>query len=592
MKLLKITPLLAAAIIAGGVSAQNAKGGIDEAMLKEISASYKPTAAEKTLQNIMLAQPIKTLSVNQENLSELDTYFSHSVVSKGITDQESSGRCWLFTGMNVMRAKMIAEQKLEGFEFSQIYNFFFDQLEKSNMFLQGIIDTRKKPQDDRLVEWLFKNPLSDGGTFTGVADLVAKYGIVPKDAMRETYTSNHTDAFNSLLKRKLREFGVRLRDAAARGAKEKELLDLKTEQLKVVYKMLVQVYGVPPTEFEWAPKDENGKYREAPQKYTPKSFYDKYIGIDLQNDFVMLMNDPTRPYWKSYEIEFDRHTYDGHNWLYINLPLDEIKQMAIASIKDSTMMYFSCDVGKYLDSKRGTLDIANYNYGELFGIDFTMDKRERVMTYDSGSSHAMTLKAVDIDENGKTTKWQVENSWGAASGYKGTLIMTDEWFNEYMFRLVVNKKYAPEKVLKVLEEKPTLLPAWDPMFTPEESKAPTAEGAETKPYRAYCTLFFITTSKRNYSFGVDYGQISNQENRILVNKDGERYIFKSTMDAYNYMGKLGWEATDLKSSSPIEGYHKNNTTIEGYVIFTKMVTSDEEIARGFYTLADYEKDNQ
>ena len=584
--------MLAAAIIAGGASAQNAKGGIDEAMLKEISASYKPTAAEKTLQNIMLAQPIKTLSVNQENLSELDTYFSHSVVSKGITNQESSGRCWLFTGMNVMRAKMIAEQKLEGFEFSQIYNFFFDQLEKSNMFLQGIIDTRKKPQDDRLVEWLFKNPLSDGGTFTGVADLVAKYGIVPKDAMRETYTSNHTDAFNSLLKRKLREFGVRLRDAAARGAKEKELLDLKTEQLKVVYKMLVQVYGVPPTEFEWAPKDENGKYREAPQEYTPKSFYDKYIGIDLQNDFVMLMNDPTRPYWKSYEIEFDRHTYDGHNWLYINLPLDEIKQMAIASIKDSTMMYFSCDVGKYLDSKRGTLDIANYNYGELFGIDFTMDKRERVMTYDSGSSHAMTLKAVDIDENGKTTKWQVENSWGVASGYKGTLIMTDEWFNEYMFRLVVNKKYAPEKVLKILEEKPTLLPAWDPMFTPEESEPPTAEGAGTKPYRAYCTLFFITTSKRNYSFGVDYGQISNQENRILVNKDGERYIFKSTMDAYNYMGKLGWEATDLKSSSPIEGYHKNNTTIEGYVIFTKMVTSDEEIARGFYTLADYERENQ
>ena len=468
MKHLKITSLLAAAIIAGGASAQNAKGGIDDAMLKEISTSYQPTATEKALQNIMLANPIKTLSVNQKNLDELDTYFSNSVESKGITNQESSGRCWLFTGMNVLRAKMIAEQKLSGFEFSQLYNFFFDQLEKSNLFLQGIIDTRKKPQDDRMVEWLFKNPLSDGGTFTGVADLIAKYGIVPKDAMRETYTSNHTDAFSSLLKRKLREFGVRLRDAAAKGAKEKELLAMKKEQLKVVYKMLAQVYGVPPTEFEWAPKDANGKYREAPQKYTPKSFYDKFIGIDLQNDFVMLMNDPSRPYWKSYEIEYDRHAYDGHNWLYVNLPIDEIKQMAIASIKDSTMMYFSCDVAKFLDSKRGTLDTDNYNYGALFGTDFTMNKRERVMTYDSGSSHAMTLKAVDIDSNGKTTKWQVENSWGAASGYHGTLIMTDEWFDEYMFRLVVNKKYVPEKVLKVLEEKPTLLPAWDPMFAPEE----------------------------------------------------------------------------------------------------------------------------
>ncbi len=468
MKHLKIVSLLVAAMIAGGATAQNAAGGIDKAMLDEISASYKPGNTEKALQNIMLANPIKTLAVNQENLGELDTYFSHSVESKGITDQESSGRCWLFTGMNVLRAKMIAEQKLDGFEFSQLYNFFWDQLEKSNLFLQGIIDTRKKPQDDRMVEWLFKHPLSDGGTFTGVADLIAKYGIVPKDAMRETYTSNHTDAFNSLLIRKLREFGVRLRDAAAKGAKEKELANMKKEQLKVVYRMLAQVYGVPPTEFEWAPKDANGKYRETPQKYTPKSFYDKFIGIDLQNDFVMLMNDPTRPYWKSYEIEYDRHAYDGHNWLYVNLPLDEIKQMAIASIKDSTMMYFSCDVGKYLDSKRGTLDIANYNYGELFGIDFTMDKRERVMTFDSGSSHAMTLKAVDIDSNGKTKKWQVENSWGASNGYKGTLIMTDKWFDEYMFRLVVNKKYVPAKVLEILEEKPTMLPAWDPMFAPEE----------------------------------------------------------------------------------------------------------------------------
>jgi bleomycin hydrolase len=182
----------------------------------------------------------------------------------------------------------------------------------------------------------------------------------------------------------------------------------------------------------------------------------------------MLMNDPTRPYWKSYEIEYDRHLYDGHNWLYINLPLDEIKKMAIASIKDSTMMYFSCDVGKFLDSKRGTLDLDNYRYGELFGIEFGMDKRERVMTFDSGSSHAMTLKAVDLDKDGNPKKWQVENSWGANSGFQGTLIMTDKWFDEYMFRLVVDRKYVPENVMKVLKEKPTKLPAWDPMFTPEE----------------------------------------------------------------------------------------------------------------------------
>ena len=464
---LRFAGYLAAMFIAVGVTAQN-NGGIDAQMLKELTESYKPTAAEEALRNILLGNNVNSMALNQENQNEMDTYFSNSVDSKGISDQESSGRCWLFTGMNVMRAKMIAENNLGAFEFSQVYSFFFDQLEKANLFLQGVIDTRKKPFDDRTVDWLFRNPLSDGGTFTGVADIITKYGLVPKGVMKETYTSNSTSAFNSLLKRKLREFGLRLRQASENGAKDKELQAMKKDQLKVVYRMLATVYGVPPTEFTWAPKDANGKYREEPQTYTPQSFYQKYIGWDLQNNYVMLMNDPTRPYWKSYEIEYDRHAYDGHNWLYVNLPLDEIKAMAIASIKDSTMMYFSCDVGKYLDSKRGLLDLNNYDYETLLGVEFGMDKRERILTYDSGSSHAMTLKAVDLDSNGNPVKWQVENSWGASSGHHGTIIMTDEWFNEYMFRLVVDKKYVPAKVLDVLKEKPTKLPAWDPMFAPEE----------------------------------------------------------------------------------------------------------------------------
>ena len=454
-------------LLSAGALAQN-NGGIDQQMLRELSESYQPTTAEKALQNIMLSKSIKELALNQENLNEMDTYFSHSVKSKGITDQKSSGRCWLFTGLNVMRAKMIASENLGAFEFSQVYNFFYDQLEKSNLFLQGIIDTRKKSINDRTVEWLLQHPLSDGGTFTGVADLVAKYGVVPKGVMKESYTSDNTGAFSSLLTRKLREFAIELRTAHENGAKEKELQNMKTEQLKVVYKMLANVYGVPPTEFMWAPKDANGKYREEPQLYTPKSFYEKYVNINMQDDYIMFMNDPARPYWKCYEIEYDRHLYDGHNWLYINLPIEEIKAMAIASIKDSTMMYFSCDVGKYLNSERGTLDIANFKYEDLFGIEFGMDKRERIMTFDSGSSHAMTLMAVDLDKDGNPKKWQVENSWGARSGFNGTLIMTDEWFNEYMFRLVVDKKYVPAKVLEVLKQKPTMLPAWDPMFTPEE----------------------------------------------------------------------------------------------------------------------------
>ena len=182
----------------------------------------------------------------------------------------------------------------------------------------------------------------------------------------------------------------------------------------------------------------------------------------------MLMNDPTRPYHKTYTIDLDRHSYDGVQWTYLNLPVEEIKQMAIASIKDSTMMYFSCDVGKMLNSKTGVLSLKNYDYESLFGTNFPMNKADRIRTFASASSHAMTLMAVDLDENDKPKKWMVENSWGASSGHNGHLIMTDEWFDEYMFRLVVDKKYVPAATLKLMEQKPTVLPAWDPLFRNED----------------------------------------------------------------------------------------------------------------------------
>jgi bleomycin hydrolase len=225
--------------------------------------------------------------------------------------------------------------------------------------------------------------------------------------------------------------------------------------------------GVPPTEFDWTRKDKEGKPVEV-KHYTPKSFYKEFFGdIDLENDFVMVMNDPTREYYKVYEIEYDRHVYDGDNWVYLNLPIEEVEALAIASLKDNTAMYFSCDVGKFLDSKRGMLDVNNYDYESLMGVEFPMNKEQRVRTFASGSSHAMTLIAVDLDEEGNAKKWMVENSWGPASGWQGNLIMTDEWFEEYMFRVVVNKKYFPEATLKLLEQKAVMLPSWDPMFAPE-----------------------------------------------------------------------------------------------------------------------------
>lgn len=455
--------MLSAAFV--GVYAQ--EGGISAAMMQEIQQSYQATVADKALRNAISNNDIRQLALNQENRKGLDTHFSVRVNTKGITDQQSSGRCWLFTGLNVMRAKAIAKYNLPAFEFSQVYPFFWDQLEKSNLFLQGIIDTGKKPMDDDMVEWLFKHPLSDGGTFTGVADLITKYGLVPAEAMPETHSSENTSRMAGLIALQLKEFALRLRQMVAQGAKPAALEKEKTAMLGTVYRMLVLNLGVPPTEFDFVRKDASGQ-RVAVEHHTPQSFLEKYGDIHLLTDYVMLMNDPSREYYKTYEIDFDRHRYDGKNWMYVNLPLEDIKEMAITSLKDSTMMYFSCDVGKQLDATRGLLDVNNYDYGSLMGVKFGMNKEERIRTFSSGSSHAMTLVGVDLDEAGKPVKWLVENSWGAASGWQGHLIMTDEWFDEYMFRLVVETKYVPEKVKKLFQQKPVRLPAWDPMFAEEE----------------------------------------------------------------------------------------------------------------------------
>ena len=438
----------------------SAQTGITPEVLKQLEGSYTGTPAEKALRNAISNVGIAKMAINQENAGAKDKHFGIEIKNTGITDQKSSGRCWLFTGLNVLRGRAMKKLDTKDFVLSQCYLFFFDQLEKSNLFLQGIIDTRKQPIDSEMVRWLFQHPLSDGGTYTGVADLATKYGVVPADIMPETYVSNSTSEFCGHLKRKLREFGITLREKSEAGMGEKQLQVLKVEQLGTVYRMLVMAYGVPPTQFTWKGKT-----------YTPQEFFKAYCiedGEDLNKDYVMLMNDPSRPFGKVYEIDYDRHVYDGHNWLYVNLPIEELENIAIASLKDSCQMYFSCDVGKFLDRNVGIADINNFDYGSLLGTTFGMNKKQRIETFDSGSTHAMTLMAVDLDSQGKAKKWKVENSWGSDSGQNGYIIMTDEWFREYMFRVVVNRKFCPESVLELLKQKPIRLPAWDPMFSEED----------------------------------------------------------------------------------------------------------------------------
>ena len=458
---MKKTLLAAVLLLSATAFAQNPKGGISAEMLKDLQGAYEGNATDKALHNALNAASISTLATSADKIAMIDTHFSDEVKTKGRTNQLSSGRCWLFSGLNVLRARMIEKHDLGAFTFSQNYIFFYDQLEKANLFLQGIIDTADKPMEDRTVDWLFHNPIGDGGQFTGVSNLIMKYGVVPSNVMPETLIANSTSQMSSQLSNKLREDGLRLR-----AAKAKDRPAMKVQMLKEVYRILALCLGVPPTEFTWARYNSKGEFVNE-KTYTPKSFYQEFIGEDLENNYIMVMNNPTVEYGKVYEIDYDRHVYDGQNWVYLNLPVERIKEMAIASIKDNTAMYFSCDVGKFLDRKRGIADLGNFDYGSLLGVTFGMDKKERILTHASGSTHAMTLIAVDL-KDGKPVKWMVENSWGADSGYKGNIIMTDEWFNEYMFRLVVEKKYVPADIMALMNQKPILLPAWDPMFLPEE----------------------------------------------------------------------------------------------------------------------------
>jgi len=462
--------LFAALLLATTVpsAAQTKDGGISEKMLREIVSGAGDNKSDKALFNAIAANSIDDLAKNHQNQKALDTYFSVETKKQSITDQQSSGRCWMFSGMNVLRNKFALASDSLTVSFSQNYLFFYDQLEKANLFLQGVIDTADEPIDAQRVQFFFHHPINDGGTFCGVADLTEKYGIVPTEVCPETYSSDNTSKMSKLIASKLREYGLQLRKMVADKKKSSEIKAEKTKMLSQVYRMLSLTLGSPVKEFTYAFKDKNGKTIGEAKTYTPQSFYKEVVGEKLNGTFIMVMNDPRRPYYKTYEVEYDRHTYDGHNWKYLNLPMDDIEELAIASLKDGRKMYSSYDVAKFLDKKRGYGDIDNYDYESLFGTTFGMNKAERIATFDSGSTHAMTLTAVDLDNNGKAKKWKVENSWGNAWGQNGCMIMTDEWFREYMFRLVVDKKYVSKKLLDDYNQKPEMVMPEDPLFLYDE----------------------------------------------------------------------------------------------------------------------------
>ncbi len=456
MKIRLLLILLLPAIV--GMAQDLTKGDLDR-----LKSGFKKDAYTKAMQNALSSNDITQLAWNRENVGTTDQLFTYRVDVSGITDQKKSGRCWMFSSLNLFRPMAMKKFNVSEFEFSENYLYFFDLIEKANLFLNNISNSADLPIDNEKVKWYLKSPVDDGGQWINFVNLAKKYGMVPKDAMEETNSSENTSQMTKFINTKLREDALEIRGMVAAKADQKKLTARKLEMLSEIYRMLALNLGEPPSEFQWRYKAKDKKISEV-KTWTPLSFMAEVFGETKLDDYVMVMNDPTRPFWKHYEVENYRNTQEGSNWHYVNLPNDDIKEFCIASIKDNQGLYASCDVGKQLRRDVGILDVDNFDYESVYGVKFGMNKAQRILTGESGSSHGMALIAVDVDSLQKPIKWQFENSWGPSAGEKGYLTFTDAWFNEYMFRFVVNKKYLSEKVIEIYGQKPEMLPPWDPMF--------------------------------------------------------------------------------------------------------------------------------
>jgi len=436
---------------------------LNEAVLQELRNSFQKTPQITAIQNILTGDANITQNArNRQIQGKIDHYFKYRVEVNGITDQHSSGRCWMFTSMNALRPDVRELLGTDAFDFSHNYVYFWDMLEKSNLFLENIIRTAHKDIDNREVVHYFSSPVNDGGVWNLFYNVAEKYGVVPKQVMPESQHSDNTRQMVSLLNERLRAGGYKIREMAGQNTEEGRLRSEKKEILKDVYRVLALCLGEPPTAFSYRYKNKDGEIVSL--ETTPLEFYRSIIKSDYSpENYIMVMNDP-REYYKVYEIKNYRNTIEGINWTYLNLPNEDIKPAVLASIKDNEPMYTSCDVGKQLDRENGILDPGNYDYESLLGIDLKMDKKARILTRQSGSSHAMLLIACDTDTNDVPVKWEFENSWGPAAGNKGYLTFTDEWFDQYMFRFVIHRKYLSTKAIDALDQEPVLLPVWDYMF--------------------------------------------------------------------------------------------------------------------------------
>lgn len=436
---------------------------ISEEELKKFDESFDSDLANTTAMNAVMNNGVVKSAINYESIRQNRHVFSIDLKQGDITNQKASGRCWMFAALNTMRFDIIRKLNLETFELSQSYPLFYDKLEKSNYFLESILETLDEPTNGRLISYLLSAPLNDGGQWDMFANLVSKYGIVPKDAMPESISSSATREMSTYLTVKLREYACTLRSQYEKGVAMDDLRKEKDQMMSTIYKMLCICLGKPPKTFTFEVMDKDRKFiRDA--SITPKEFFDKYVGWNL-NDYVSLINAPTvdKPYNRSYSVKFLGNVKEGNPVKYLNVTTNILKEVAIAQLKDSKPVWFGCDVGQYSTRDTGILDLDVLKVDQLFGTTFSMTKAERLDYGQSLMTHAMVFTGVNIDDNNEPNRWKVENSWGKDPGKDGYFVMSDPWFDEYTYQIVVNKKYLSEQLLAQYESEPIMLEPWDPM---------------------------------------------------------------------------------------------------------------------------------